>query len=457
MIFRQFMLEDLQSAAYLVGDRDAGTAAIVDPHLNVEEYLDAAQMYGVTIDHVLETHTHADRVSGHGRLAELGAQIHIHRIADAEYPHDPIDDGWSLKLGSVELRAMHTPGHRPEHTAFVVIDHARSDEPWAVLTGDSLFVSDIGRPDLAIEATEGARDLFRSLHDGLLKLPPTTEVWPGHTGGSLCGGPGMDLKTSSTIGFERDHNSLLRETDEGRFVSAMISDLPPPPANLQRIVDLNRGPLIESPPEPEPLSADQFDALMQSGALVVDVRDSASFDASHIPGSLWIPFGRGGFANRLALLARPGERVILVGRSDRDAAHAAALAPSVGVADVPGYLNGGFDSWMHAEKPTTTIEWLSADRLAERLEAVPEMQFIDVRDTHEINHDAARIPNVPLGDLRDAELDLDSGRPLAVICASGLRAGIGASVIGARGFTDLIHVADGGIEELAEARRSVTS
>ena len=209
MILRQFILDDLASAAYLVGDQATGMAALVDPHLDVEEYLRAANFYGVSIEHVLETHSHADRVSGHGRLAELGATIHIHREAQVSYPHEPFDDGWTLQLGDVEIRAMHTPGHRPEHTAFVLTDRARGPEAWAVLTGDSLFVSDIARPDLAVEAESGARDLHKSLHQGLLQLPPETEVWPGHIGGSLCGGPGMDLKASTTVGYELAHNPLL--------------------------------------------------------------------------------------------------------------------------------------------------------------------------------------------------------------------------------------------------------
>src|SRR5205085_5152305 len=187
-------------ASYLVGDEHAGVAAVVDPRFEITAYLDLARYTGAEIEHVLETHNHADHVSGHGRLAAAtGATIHIHRAANAEYDHEPFDDGWELELGEVRLRAIHTPGHRPEHTAFACIDTARGDEPWAVLTGDTLFVGDIARPDLAVEKEDGARDMFHSLHDRLLALSPETEVWPGHLGGSLCGGPGMDMKVSSTI------------------------------------------------------------------------------------------------------------------------------------------------------------------------------------------------------------------------------------------------------------------
>src|SRR5689334_5894438 len=198
----------------------------------------------VQIEHVLETHNHADHVSGHGRLAAAtGATIHVHREAEPEYDHEPFDDGWELELGRVRIRALHTPGHRPEHTAFALIDTARGPEPWAVLTGDSLFVGDIARPDLAVEKTEGARGVFRSLHGKLLPLPAACEVWPGHLGGSLCGGPGMDMKVSSTIAFEREHNELLHERDEDAFVDRLTGALGPQPPNFQAIVALNRGPL----------------------------------------------------------------------------------------------------------------------------------------------------------------------------------------------------------------------
>ena len=204
MIFRQITHDDLGCASYLVGDEDAGVAAVVDPRFEVDEYLEHARYLGVDIEHVLETHNHADHVSGHGRLAAAtGATIHIHRSAAPAYDHEPLDDGDELVLGSLVIRALHTPGHRPEHTAFALVDTRRGEDPWAVLTGDTLFVGDVARPDLAIEASEGARAIFRSLHEKLLCLPPAVEVWPAHLGGSMCGGPGMDLKPSSTIGFER--------------------------------------------------------------------------------------------------------------------------------------------------------------------------------------------------------------------------------------------------------------
>ena len=214
VILRQVTHDDLGCASYLIGDDDAGVAAVVDPRLDVDVYLRLARYLDVRIAHVLETHTHADHVSGHGRLAAAtGAVIHVHREAGAAFAHEPFDDGWELGLGSLRVTALHTPGHRPEHTAFLLTDTARGEEPWAVLTGDSLFVGDIARPDLAIDREDGARDIFRSLHERLLPLGDAVEIWPGHLGGSMCGGPGMDMKIASTVGFERAHNALLAETD----------------------------------------------------------------------------------------------------------------------------------------------------------------------------------------------------------------------------------------------------
>ncbi|HET9126170.1 MAG TPA: MBL fold metallo-hydrolase, partial [Solirubrobacteraceae bacterium] len=241
MIFRQLTHDDLGCASYLIGDEHAGVAAVVDPKLDIEEYLALARYMGVRIEHILETHNHADHVSGHGRLAAAtGARIHIHRLADPAYEHESFEDGWELTLGSVRVRALHTPGHRPEHTAFALIDTARSEQPWAVLSGDTLFVGDIARPDLAVDKEEGAHGIFRSLHDKLLALPPECEVWPGHLGGSLCGGPGMNMKVSSTIAYERDHQDLLQLADEDDFVARTTSALGPQPPNFQAIVALNR-------------------------------------------------------------------------------------------------------------------------------------------------------------------------------------------------------------------------
>src|SRR5918998_6815858 len=291
VLFRQVTHDDLGCASYLIGDEDAGVAAVVDPKFDIEEYLALARYLGVRIDHVPETHPHADHVCGHGRLASAtGATIHIHAAAAPDYAHEPFEDGWELELGALRVRALHTPGHRPEHTAFLLLDTARGDDsPWAVLSGDSLFVGDVARPDLAIDKEDGARGVFRSLREQLLSLPPEVEVWPGHLGGSMCGGPAMDMKVASTIGFEGEHNPALAITDEDAFVERSLAGLGPQPPNFQAIVELNRGPLLTDGVELLPLAPRQVEQKRMAGAMLVDVRTDQQFDDAHIPDAVSIP------------------------------------------------------------------------------------------------------------------------------------------------------------------------
>ena len=450
MIFRQITHDDLGCASYLIGDEDAGVAAVVDPKLDIEEYLALARYMGVRIEHILETHNHADHVSGHGRLAAAtGATIHVHRDARPDYEHEPFDDGWELALGTVTVRALHTPGHRPEHTAFALIDTARSDEPWAVLTGDTLFVGDIARPDLAVEKVAGARDLFRSLHDKLLPLPDTTEVWPGHLGGSMCGGPGMDLKVSSTIGFERANQALLQVDDEDDFVEQATSGLGAQPPNFQNIVALNRGPLVMETVDAHPMTPRQVQQALDEGALVVDVRTELQFDEAHIPRAVCITSRRAGFGTKLAWLARPEQPLVLVGRDDDDALEAAVLAASVGLRCIAGYLHGGMTSWREDKLAVTNVPRLTVPELR-RLwsDEATRPQVLDVRERAE--WDAGHIPDavhVPYHDIHAIPAGIDPAEPVAVICASGQRASVAASLLLRHGAQHVIHVVDGGVPQ----------
>jgi hydroxyacylglutathione hydrolase len=444
VIFRQITHDDLGCASYLIGDEDAGVAAVVDPKLDIEEYLALARYMGVWIEHILETHNHADHVSGHGRLAAAtGATIHVHRDAAPDYDHEPFDDGWELGLGAVRVRALHTPGHRPEHTAFALIDTGRGPEPWAVLTGDTLFVGDIARPDLAVDKEEGAHGMFVSLHEKLLTLPGECEVWPAHLGGSLCGGPSMDMKISSTIAYELAHNELLAEHDEDAFVARAIGSLAPQPPNFQAIVALNRGPLLSGRSEIEPLTARQVELMQADGALVVDVRTDAQFDEAHIPGAICNPAIRAGFGTKLAWVADRDHPVIVVGGDDEDAIHAAHLAAAVGITNLGGYLSGGMTSWREDKRPTEAIERLNVGGLRDRID---EVQVLDVRELSEWAR--GRIPgsvHVPYHDLDGIPHGIDPARPVAVICSSGQRGAIASSLLARAGAAHVIHVIDGGV------------
>jgi glyoxylase-like metal-dependent hydrolase (beta-lactamase superfamily II)/rhodanese-related sulfurtransferase len=443
VIFRQITHDDLGCASYFVGDHSAGVAAVVDPRFEIDEYLELARYLSVQIDHVLETHNHADHVSGHGRLAAAtGASIHIHRAAKAEYQHEPFDDGYELELGSLTVRALHTPGHRPEHTAFVLIDGSRGDEPWAVLTGDSLFVGDVARPDLAIEREQGAREIYHSLHERLLTLAPETEVWPGHLGGSLCGGPGMDMKVSSTIGYERRHNELLdgREPD---FVERTLASLGPQPPNFQALVDMNRGPLVTAGVELMPLTPRQVDQRRAAGALIVDVRTDLQFDEAHIPAAVSITMLRQGFGTKLSWVADPEQEIVLVGRDDEDALVAGRLATAVGVRRLAGYLAGGMTSWRAERRDVARIARWTVDELAA---ADGDVQTVDVRELSEWR--AGHIPGSlhrPYHDLHELPSEIDPERPVAAICESGQRSATAASLLSAHGAREVIHVVDGGV------------
>jgi glyoxylase-like metal-dependent hydrolase (beta-lactamase superfamily II)/rhodanese-related sulfurtransferase len=447
VIFRQIIHDDLGCASYLVGDEQAGVAAVIDPRFEVDEYLELARYLGVSIEHVFETHNHADHVSGHGRLAAAtGAVIHVHRLAAPSYEHEPFDDGDTFRLGALSVTAVHTPGHRPEHTAFVLADLRRGDDPWAVLSGDSLFVNDVARPDLAIEPADGARGIFRSLHERLLSLPDPVELWPGHLGGSLCGGPGMDLKVSSTIGFERAHNPTLAIGDEDEFVTAALDGLGPQPPNFHAIVELNRGPLLTAGVELLPLAPRQLGLAQEQGALLVDVRTDQQFDDAHIPGSISIPMLRAGFGSRLAWLADRDQETVFVGRDDDDGHHAGALAVAVGIRRLGGFLHGGFTSWRQERRAVGRIERLAASQLPSRREAEPELLLVDVRERSE--WDAGRIPgsvSVPWYELRGRPDGVELDRPLAVLCSSGQRAGTAASLLRRHGAERVLHVVDGGV------------
>jgi hydroxyacylglutathione hydrolase len=444
VIFRQITQDDLGCASYLVGDEDEGVAAVVDPKLDIEDYLHLARFMGVSIEHILETHNHADHVSGHGRLAAAtGATIHIHAEAQPDYDHAPFEDCWELELGCVTVRALHTPGHRPEHTAFALIDRNRGDEPWAVLSGDSLFVGDIARPDLAIDKADGARGIFQSLHEKLLAMPGHVEVWPGHLGGSLCGGPGMDMKVSSTIGYERAHNELLAEDDEDRFVERSLAKLGPQPPNFQAVVDINRGPLDRELPDAHPLTPRQVELKRTEGALVVDVRTALQFDDAHVPGAVCIPAVQAGFGTKLAWLADRDQEVVLIGRDDEEAKRAAHLAGSVGIRKLGGYLAGGMTTWREEKRPTQGIERIDVPELHERAD---DVQILDVREESEWND--GHIPGsilAPYHDLHELPDELDRDQPVAVLCSSGQRAATAASLLQRYGVEHPIHVVDGGV------------
>jgi glyoxylase-like metal-dependent hydrolase (beta-lactamase superfamily II)/rhodanese-related sulfurtransferase len=450
MLFRQVLNDDLACASYLISC--GGEAVVVDPRWDIDEYLRLAAYQGLRIAHVVETHVHADHVSGRGRLAAAtGAAVHLPAGCGASDPHRVLRDGDTLRVGQVELTVLATPGHRPEHISLVLTDLARAPRPAAVLTGDSLLVGDVARPDLAVEADAGARDLFASLRR-IAALGDDVEVWPAHVGGSLCGGGALSGRTVSTVGQERFANRTFGLEDEDAFVAALTGTLPPRPPNVAHVVSRNRH-LAEPPAEPPALSIREFRRLSAEGAVLVDGRPAAAFDAVHVPGAICLPAGRPGVGTRAGWVLASRPPVVTMGRDEREARHLARLLQAVGIDDVVGVLPEGIAGWRGAGLGVASTPVVEVDDLARALDR-GEVALVDVRDHDE--WDACHVGgalHLPLSTITTAALGaLDPRRPVVVACATGVRSAVAASLIARLGHPDVRRVARGGVPELAAMR-----
>jgi glyoxylase-like metal-dependent hydrolase (beta-lactamase superfamily II)/rhodanese-related sulfurtransferase len=446
MIFEQFYLGCLAHASYLIGAE--GHAAVVDPQRDVEIYLDAARRHGLEIRHVVETHLHADFVSGHRELAErTGARIYFGWKARAQFDYVPVRDGDEVRMGSLVLRFLETPGHTPESISVVVFDREKSDVPEAVLTGDTLFIGDVGRPDLLgarMSAEELSGMLYDSLHGKLLTLPDTVKVYPAHGAGSMCG-RNISSERSSTIGQERRHNYALRPMSRDEFIRMMVVDLPERPAYFSVDAEINRtGPsLLEQLPSPSPLAPAEVARLRVAGHVVVDVRGSAAYGTGHIRGSINLGLG-GQFASWAGTLLRADDRIILVAGEEEHLREARTRLARVGLENVVGYLDGGIAAWDRAGLPLGSIEQISVEELAHRLAEPDAPQVVDVRRPAEWRTGHVRqAAHLPLHTLAAESDRLDRSRPVAVVCAGGYRSSIGTSLLEARGFTRITNVVGG--------------
>ena len=427
MIFHQFLNDDLGCACYLIGDEEAGIAVVVDPPFAIEPVLAEAEQRGLRIVRSIETHTHADHVAGHGRLAlEHGIPVSVHADAGVDYPNDPMRDGDEIVVGAVTLGVIHSPGHRPEHCCLTVVDNSRGGEPWLVLTGDSLFVGDAARPDLAVAAEEGAEGLFHSLHR-LMELSDGVEVFPGHVAGSLCG-KSMSSKPSTTIGFERRFNPTLQITDVAAFIEESASVSAPKPPNLARIVEANRGPFVGAPPPADELAAPP------EGAQLLDVRDASDHLAGHRPGAISVPVSGSSFSTKAGFVLDAADPVCVLAATADEAERAVRGLHSVAFFDVVGYVLGGGDE----QTTPVTIDELDALMAA-------GAEVIDVREKDD--HDTGYIQgtrHVPYRLIATCCADLPTDRAVVTICDTGPRAVIAASILRKHGF-DVHPVADGGM------------
>jgi glyoxylase-like metal-dependent hydrolase (beta-lactamase superfamily II)/rhodanese-related sulfurtransferase len=453
--FKQFYLGCLAHASYLIGSN--GEAAVVDPQRDVDQYLKEAEDEGLEIKYIIETHLHADFISGHRELAErTGAKIVFGKAAGATLPHIAASDGEEIRIGEVRLRVLETPGHTPESICLLVIDPAISAEPQKVLTGDTLFIGDVGRPDLAggmgYTPQAMAAMMYDSLHQKLLKLDDAVEVYPAHGAGSMCG-RSMSEETSSTIGQQRRFNYALQPMSRDQFVSMMTTDLPEAPVYFPRDAEINRvgAQALESLKRPEPLTPAQVSDLLrqtQTDSLryvVLDVRSAADFGAGHVLGSLNIGLG-GQFAIWAGCLIPLPAPVVIVADSEAKVDEAVVRLARVGIENVRGYLQGGISDWSRDGFDLAFVPQITVAELRELIQQRPDLQIIDVRRPPEYKSGhVPRARHAPLGTFKPHldELGLDPARTTAVICAGGYRSSAATSLLQQLGFADLLNVTGG--------------
>lgn len=462
MIVKRFYDEKLAQASYLIGCAATGDALVVDPNRDVEQYVRAAQAEKLRVTAVTETHIHADYVSGSRELAaRTGARLYLSAEGgeDWEYAFAGEDgatllrDGDRFSVGSVRVTVLHTPGHTPEHLSFLVTDSAAADRPIAAVTGDFIFVGDVGRPDLLEKAAgvagtmeAGARSLFASLRRFTSEQPDWLQIWPGHGAGSACG-KGMSAIPHSTLGYEKLFNWAVSEENEDAFVRAVLAGQPEPPKYFAQMKRINReGPaILNGFPRPERLDPGQLAAMLESGATVVDTRATDVFARGHVPGTINIPLNKS-FSTWAGSLVPFGRPFHLLVADDSGAATAEAVRDlaMIGLDQVAGWFGAdAIAAWAQAGRPVQQIPQITADELRARMES-GDVEVIDVRGRAE--WDAGHlpsVPNIPLAYLADRVAEVPRGRPVVLQCQGGARSAIAASVLQAHGIGDVINLTGG--------------
>jgi glyoxylase-like metal-dependent hydrolase (beta-lactamase superfamily II)/rhodanese-related sulfurtransferase len=447
MYFEQFYLGCLAHASYLIASE--GEAAIVDPQRDVELYLAAAAKQNARIRFVIETHLHADFVSGHRELAaRTGAEIVFGHRAGATFPHRAVHDGDELAVGRVTLRILETPGHTPESISILVLDSDVPGRPHSILTGDTLFIGDVGRPDLVgskgYSPADMAGMLYDSLHEKLLRLPDEVAVYPAHGAGSMCG-RNISKQTSSTLGEQRRFNYALQPMERDAFVRLMTTDLPAAPAYFARDAEINRtgATSLEEVPRPAALTPNAFDAMRLGGATVVDVRNAAAYGNAHVPGAVNLGLG-GQFASWAGSLLTGDASIVLVTEDEAQVDEAVTRLARVGIESVRGYLDGGMLAWDRAKLPTARIQQMPVTELHARLREHDDLQVVDVRRLPE--YAGGHVPgatSAPLAELEARLSNLNPRRPIALICASGYRSSVGTSLLERHGYETVFNVVGG--------------
>jgi glyoxylase-like metal-dependent hydrolase (beta-lactamase superfamily II)/rhodanese-related sulfurtransferase len=444
MYFEQFYLGCLAHASYLLGSE--GEAAVVDPQRDVDFYVEAAEKQGLQIKYIFETHLHADFVSGHRELAErTGAQIVLSRAAGATFPHLAVDDGSTLRVGKLKIEVLATPGHTPESISLLVTDEEKGSQPWAVLTGDTLFIGDVGRPDLSPTHTplQLAGMLYDSLQTKLMTLPNSVTVYPAHGAGSLCG-RNMRAERFSTIGTERLTNYALQIQDRDEFVRQMTSNLPARPDYFLEDAAINRtgAAALSELPALKAISPEELQGMLAKGAMALDVRTGADFIAGHVPRSVCIPLS-GQFASWAGAVLGLASNPVLIATNSDQIAEARTRLARVGVENLAGYLDGGVDGWRAAGLPVETIPQITVQELAAR-QADGGIDVLDVR--REAEFQAGHIDGAdwhPLDRMKAVLPEMRRDKQVAVHCAGGYRSVIASSLLQRAGYHNVVDVQGG--------------
>lgn len=445
MFFKQFKVEGLGCLSYMIGCPLAGQAFVIDPKRDIQDYLATADEYGLKITGVIDTHVHADHISGSQELkAVTGADIYMHSEAGASYEHKPLREGDRFEIGKAVLEILSTPGHTPHAITIVVIDRSRGETPGLLLTGDLLFVGSIGRPDLAGGELldEQIENLYNSLHEKLAAFPGFVEVYPAHGEGSLCGS-GLSAKPSSTLGFERKHNPYFNLSWE-EFKKTISAGLPVRPKNFSHIIAQNKkGPaLLASLPSPRKFTAPELKKELANGSVIVDIRDAASFGGAHIPGSINVGFSPQS-PTWLGMVVDPTTEIALVAASLAEAEQAIVLFRRAGYDAISGF-HVGISDWINQGEETGFLPQISIHGLKRVLDKYTNHIVLDVRrdDEWQMGHIDGAL-HVPLQHLIVNGVTLGAQEHISVVCRSGYRANIAASVLKSQGFEHVYSVIGG--------------
>ncbi len=445
--------------SYLIGCPKAGVACVVDPKRDVDDYIEVARKNNLKITHIFETHVHADHISGNMELqSRTGAEIYMGTGTPATFTFKPVAEDDIFEFGSVKLKAISTPGHTPNSISLLVTDTTRNETPWMILTGDCMFVGDVGRPDLAGNELiqEQAENLYNSLFNKLTRLPESIEVFPAHGEGSLCG-KGMSSKSSSTVGYEKTSNPIFKLSKE-EFLQSMTESFPDRPKSFTHIIATNKSgvPLLDRCPVAKDLSPLQVKKELDRGVVLLDTRDTASFGGVHIPGSINIGFAKQ-TANWIGMVIEPDAELILVVTSEKAYSDMLVELHRIGYDKVIGYLYGGMTSWQEAGLPIEQLWQISASRLHEKISTGKISHFFDVRsdlEWQEGHIEAAQ--HLPLNQLLNETPNIPKDEEIIVTCGVGYRGNIAASYLKSKDFQH-VHSLAGGMTAWRNSGYSVTT